>query len=171
MLYGYIFILQINLLKKCCVTFVRSTYQLHNLKANQVFYKNKSTCIWIQICYTVHIINAPKSMCAPTQYWQCHLHFYQNQRQCTDCTKNKKKNTLHSPRYPWYFVLCGAHYHHLLILWVLTFFFVWFKRTKWNVYSTKHACHIWVAIIRILWEKIHVYCASLAMPPMKGCLK
>ena len=37
----------LNLLKKCCVTFVRSTYQLHNLmvKANQVFYKNKSTCI------------------------------------------------------------------------------------------------------------------------------
>ena len=99
------------------------------------------------------------------------LAFLSNQRQSTDCTKNKKKNALHSTRYPWYFVLCGAHYHHLLIRWVLTFFFVWFKRTKWNVYSSKHACHIWIAIIRTVWEKIHVYCASLAMPPMKGCLK
>lgn len=88
-----IFSLQINLLKKCCVTFVRSTYQLHNLmvKANQVFYKNKSTCIWFQICYTVHIINVAKSMCAPTQYWQCHLHFYQTRGNLLTALKIKKR--------------------------------------------------------------------------------
>ena len=56
-------------------------------------------------CYTVHIVNVPKCMCAPTQYWQCHLHFYHTKGkinmgilvhdfQSTDCTKKRTHCTV-----------------------------------------------------------------------------